>query len=167
MTITEKAKNVTNGHIIIINYDRPVKTIKGSPVIRKAGTISFTYDNRTYYDQIREENGVNMQPVRPAIYSHIKGLLYSLISAPDKLYIRFNSRESLINAKTVFTVDGEKVKYSTIEKWLYSTEKKRDRKENKEVSAQMNAITSTGNIDIEYIQSISISIDNITELTID
>lgn len=124
--IIDLAKSVNNGDVIRIFYEREVKTYKKltSKKFYKLSEIEVVYDERTYFQQLREENGINVLPTLDPQYTHIAGCLYAKIDNPEKLYIRIVSPVSRIDKEAVYFDEENEVKYEDIEEFLQASERK-------------------------------------------
>jgi hypothetical protein len=106
--IIEVARSITNGKQVVLKYERPVKVLKRKTdrQFTKLSIIEFVYDDRDWFQQFREENGLNKQPEREQIYEKIQGCLYRHLEKGD-LYFRCAIPESKVQV-TVLAFEGTK-----------------------------------------------------------
>ena len=124
MDIKSIAESIENADTISMTYEREVKVKKECPFsISKKTIINCVYDERNYFNQIMEHNGINLMPVQEEKYKKLSGCLYQKIDT-DNLYVRIFSPKSRIERTAqFFREDGKELKYKDIEKYLYANEK--------------------------------------------
>ena len=99
--IEEVARSIKNGDKIVLKYERPLKVLKKKTtrVFSKVSIIEFVYDERDYFTQLRETNGLNKQSEKEPMYKKIYGCLYKHIKS-EKLYFRAAIPESKCESTT-------------------------------------------------------------------
>lgn len=161
--IIKQAESIKDGDTVELIYRRPVKTLKGfDDILMKESKIITTFDERGYFEQVRAQNGVNLNPERDPIYKKIMGALIQHIEKGD-LYIRITAPSKATKKfRPAYYRNGKRVPYSRIEKYLYADEKK----DYESYDRQEAAIEASGNEDTDKIISIPYKVERIVSIKV-